>query len=126
MAADWLFIVFRGTWKGSAKKKVLAQLQEDVSGKWDVEVKFFASSARHNFELKTDGNRVFGTHRGEHKEGELAGNIDGGPNLRLRSQLPCDGFRLPYVYTGSVSQDRMSGKLDLGQLGHGKWTEQRA
>jgi D-glucosaminate-6-phosphate ammonia-lyase len=107
------------------KKKTLARPVEDVSGKWDVEIKFFASSARHTFELQADGNRVRGTHRGEYKRSDLAGSVDG-PNVRLRSQLPCDGFTLPYLFTGSVSQGRMSGELDLDELGHATWSARRA
>jgi seryl-tRNA(Sec) selenium transferase len=107
------------------KGKAPAAPAEDVSGRWDVEVRFIAGAARHTFELQAAGNRVTGTHRGEYKKGDVAGTIDG-DRLRLRSQLPCDGFALPYLFTGSVYGDRMSGQLNLGEHGRARWTAQRA
>lgn len=106
-------------------KKSPAAPAQNVSGRWEVEVKFFASTARHTFELQAAGNRVTGTHSGEYKKGDIAGAIDG-DRLRLRSRLPCDGFALPYLFTGSVSGDRMSGQLDLGEHGMARWSAKRA
>jgi L-seryl-tRNA(Ser) seleniumtransferase len=122
IVADRLSEVLRSAPK--PKKKTLAAPASDVSGRWDVEVKFGLGEAAHLLFLEAHGNRLEGTHIGTRKRGSLEGIIDG-DRVRFRSVLPFEGSRLSYRFEGVVRGDRMEGSLDLGEYPKAAWTAKR-
>lgn len=106
------------------KKRSLAKPKEDVSGRWDVHVKFAVGEARHVVFLEASGARITGTHVGSITRGPVEGLIDGG-EIRFSSVLPIEGSKLGYKFSGKVSSGRMEGELDLGEYPNGTFTAVR-
>jgi len=96
----------------------------NVTGEWDVEIQYEVGAARHRLFLTSTGNRVAGTHSGWAYEGDLRGEIDG-DRVKLRSTLPADGNVLTYVFTGSVTEQGMSGEVRVGEYGSARWRARR-
>jgi L-seryl-tRNA(Ser) seleniumtransferase len=92
----------------------------DVTGEWEVEVRFAVGSARHRLRLRAEGNAVRGTHSGSRANGEVRGRVEGN-RVSLRSSLPCEGTRLTYAFRGTLEGGRMSGDVDLGEYGTATW-----
>ncbi|MBZ5596446.1 MAG: aminotransferase class V-fold PLP-dependent enzyme [Acidobacteriia bacterium] len=96
----------------------------DISGAWDVDIEYEVGSAQHKLLLAARGNRVTGSHLGWAYQGDLIGEIDG-DRVKLRSSLPADGNVLSYTFTGSVSEDAISGDIALGEYGRARWKAHR-
>lgn len=96
----------------------------DISGVWDVDVEYEVGSARHKLFLNANGNHVTGSHEGWAYQGDLAGEVDGN-DVKLRSSLPADGNRLSYTFTGTLSGSAMSGTVEIGEYGRGRWRARR-
>jgi len=122
IVAERLYEIFRNAPKPTGRS--LAPPKFDVAGRWNVEVKFLLGEARHLLFLETEGNSITGTHAGSRSRGEVRGSIDG-DKVRFRSVLPCEESDLSYIFEGTVSGDRMSGELDLGEYPKARWTAVR-
>jgi len=120
--AERLYEVFRNAPK--PREGSPASPTVDVSGRWDVQVKFLLGEARHLLLLETKGNALTGTHIGSRSRGEIRGTIEG-DRVRFRSVLPCEESDLRYLFEGTVSGDRMSGELDLDEYPKAHWTAVR-
>ena len=96
----------------------------DVAGRWDVEVEYSRGTARHRLALVTDGNRVEGSHLGRRLEGSVTGTIDG-DRIRMQSGLAYEGTRLAFRFEGRLADQVMTGTVDLGEYGTGRWTARR-
>jgi len=96
----------------------------DISGAWDVDIDYEVGSSRHKLFLVTHGNRVTGFHEGWAYRGDLTGEMDGSM-MKLRSSLPADGNHLFYVFSGVVTEDGISGDVELGEYGRARWRAQR-
>ena len=118
MVAQRLYDVFRDAPKPGAVSSTAPPAS--VEG-----VDFVDGSSRHKLVLKADGTRVKGTHYGRSQEGALLGTVDGS-RVRLTSSLPFEGVHLSYTFTGTVSGDRMSGDVDLGEYGRAQWKARKA
>ena len=96
----------------------------NVTGSWDVDVRYEVGSAHHKLFLAADGNRITGTHTGWAYTGDIRGEINGG-SIRFRSTLPADGNVLSYTFTGTVSPQGISGDVQIGEYGSAKWSARR-
>ncbi len=123
LVADRMHAVFVEA--GRRPKPTLARPVMDVAGNWSVEIHFFASTARHRFELQTAGNQVSGSHAGQFVSGKLRGTVDGA-HVVLRSELPFDSIQLPYNFHGRIENGRMSGEVDLEEHGTAAWSAVRS
>jgi L-seryl-tRNA(Ser) seleniumtransferase len=123
LAARRIAEVLRRAPKGAGKKAPAAPAF-DISGRWDVDVKYSRGSARHRLTLVANGNRIDGTHLGRRLEGVLSGTVDGN-QIRMRSSLPIQGTRLSYRFDGTVNGKTMEGKVDLAEYGSAQWTARR-
>lgn len=101
-----------------------AALGANIAGQWKVEMKFFAGSAQHRLFIEQNERNLVGMHSGEMLRGELAGTIDG-QEVRFRSRHPYEGSSLGYEFTGTVSGNKMSGSVAMGEYGIGEWTAER-
>ncbi|HWB83833.1 MAG TPA: aminotransferase class V-fold PLP-dependent enzyme [Bryobacteraceae bacterium] len=122
LAADRIHDVFVQASK-KAKRTPKAPAM-NITGAWNVEIQYVSGSARHRFQLETAGNRVTGTHNGEFAKGAIQGTVDG-TQVVLRSRLPFDSIKLPFVFRGALNGGRMSGQVDLGEHGTAKWSARR-
>jgi hypothetical protein len=96
----------------------------DVSGQWDVEVRFAAGTAAQTFALEQKGNQLVGTHYASFAARDLAGTLHG-DDLLVRSSYTERGVRLNFTFTGKVSGDSMSGAISMGEYGVATWTAAR-
>ncbi len=122
IVAERLLEIFRSA--PQPRKQSLAPPLSNVSGQWDVRVKFLVGEARHLLFLQAEGNTIRGAHVGSRSRGEVKGIIDG-DKVRLRSVLPCDEMDLGCTFEGTVSGERMSGELHLGEFPKARWTAER-
>jgi L-seryl-tRNA(Ser) seleniumtransferase len=121
--AERLAQIFRDAPK-ARPQRVLSPPAVDLTGRWDVTVQYESGSAEHKLYLTAKGNRVSGAHRGWANEGDVAGEIDGS-EVRLQSAMHAGGQTLSFAFSGTVSADRMSGDVNLGEYGRAKWTARR-
>jgi len=97
----------------------------DLSGRWNVEVMFYASSARQTFALEQKGSDIRGTHDASFAPREVKGTLHG-RSIVLRSAYTQQGVRLNFTFTGTASGDAMEGEVSLGEYGTATWKATRA
>jgi L-seryl-tRNA(Ser) seleniumtransferase len=123
IVAQRLYEIFRSAPKSRAPKTLAAPVA-DLSGYWDVEVEYEAGNAHHVLVIAADRNQLSGSHQGWAYKGNLRGTIDG-RSVEFRSSLPAEGNQLSYRFRGEVGDGTMSGTLDLGDYGKGRWRARR-
>lgn len=121
--AERLVEIFRAAPQGRTKAAPAAP-GADISGRWEVDVRYTTGGAAHKLFLQLKGSKVSGTHFGWANEGKLAGSMDG-DRVTFRSALPVGGQSLSYGFSGKVTGNSMAGDLDLGEYGKAKWTARR-
>jgi L-seryl-tRNA(Ser) seleniumtransferase len=122
IVASRLLEVFRNAPK--PKERRLAPPVQDISGRWDVHVKYQLGEADHLLFLEARGNEVVGTHFGTEWRGAVRGTIDG-DKVTLRSSIPFEGANLAFVFQGTVSGDSMSGELEPDEYPKAEWAARR-
>jgi len=98
----------------------------NLSGEWDVEIKFAAGTGTHRLTIQQNDAQVQGTHKGDFLERPLNGNVTG-DTVTLRSNVPerTIGNSLSYTFNGRITGDRMSGDLDMGEYLKATWTARK-
>jgi uncharacterized pyridoxal phosphate-dependent enzyme len=97
----------------------------DVSGQWDMEIKFAAEADKQKIVFQQKGNDIKGTHFGNYASRDLAGNIYGN-RILFRSAYVVNGVRLDFEFNGEVSSnDTMNGKVSLSEYGTATWSAKR-
>ncbi len=96
----------------------------DLTGQWEVDIKYVASTARHAFAIEQKGSDIAGTHYGEFADRNLAGTLHGN-DVVVRSSYTQQGVRLNFTFTGTVSTNAMQGRISVGEYGTGEWKAQR-
>ncbi|MGH9310688.1 MAG: hypothetical protein ACRD1U_15035 [Vicinamibacterales bacterium] len=104
----------------------LAAPASDLSGRWDVEIKYVASTSTHTVHLRQDGNRLSGLHQGNFVARDIAGTIDGDAVALASVVTERHGDSLNYRFAGKVAGDTMSGTLEMGEYRGAAWTARRA
>jgi D-glucosaminate-6-phosphate ammonia-lyase len=101
-------------------KRILRQPSRSLAGTWEMDIDYETGSARHQLVLAVNGNIISGAHTGWAYQGDIEGEIDG-DRVRFRSTLPADGNVLTYSFEGAVSTSELSGRVQIGDYGSGKW-----
>ena len=96
----------------------------DVSGHWDVWIEYSVGSARHKLFLTMQESQVSGEHIGRIASGAIRGRVSG-REIEFSSSARYEGTSLRYHFTGRARSDQMSGEVDLGEYGTGRWKAQR-
>ncbi len=97
----------------------------DLTGDWDVQIQYAASSSRHTLHLRQRGNDIDGSHQGDFVTRDLTGTIDEAA-VRLRSAYDeSHGDALGFTFSGTVTGDTMAGTLDMGEYLSATWTATR-
>jgi L-seryl-tRNA(Ser) seleniumtransferase len=98
----------------------------DLTGEWEVEVRYAAGRSTHRLFLHQTGAALAGSHRGDFVERPVEGEIHGaGVEMRSVVTEKQDGNSLRYTFEGTVSGDTMGGSLDLGEYLGARWTARR-
>lgn len=96
----------------------------DISGQWDLEVKFAASTVKHSFVFEQEGNDLVGTHYATFGPRDLVGTLHGS-DILVRSSYTGQGVRLNFEFTGTVNGDAMEGQVSLSEYGMAAWKAMR-
>lgn len=97
----------------------------DLSGQWDVQIEYLASTTEHVLHIRQQGGQITGAHQGDYVSRELYGTIEGSA-VRLTSAYTEEhGDNLSYTFTGTLTGDTLAGSLDLGEYRMAKWTAKR-
>lgn len=97
----------------------------NVSGRWEVEIKYAAGSATHSVHLQQNGNRLEGIHQGNFLTRDISGTISGDTVSLASNVTERHGDSLNYRFSGRVTEDTMSGSLDMGEYLAATWTARR-
>lgn len=96
----------------------------DVSGQWDLELRFAASTVEQVLVFEQKGNELAGSHLGTFAHRALAGTLHG-RDILVRSSYTGEGVRLNFEFTGTVDGDTMGGTVSMGEYGLAEWSAMR-
>lgn len=97
---------------------------EDISGEWDLKVETSQGTGNPSVSLQQQGEKITGTYRGRMGETALEGTFRDS-DLRFSVRLKFRDQEHLVTYTGRVNGDSMSGTVQFGDAGSGKWTASR-
>ena len=96
-----------------------------INGRWDVNIEFFSSTSRHTFFIEQDGNWIQGSHKGDFSTRELTGTIEG-DMVKLRSVDRPIADNITFIFSGTLSNDTISGQIHLGEYRTASFTAKRS
>jgi len=92
----------------------------DVTGAWEVDVKYLFGESKHSMTLEQDGTKIEGTYRSLYDWVDVTGEVVGDHiEFSLLLRYETNGAR--YVYIGTVDGDRMGGEINVGE----SWSAKR-
>lgn len=107
------------------RKTDLAAAKADVSGHWEVEVKYFTSTSKHTLFLEQDGNWVQGTHKADFSMQDVVGMVENDV-VKLSSRQRASGDSITFLFSGKVTGDAIKGSIYLGEYLTAEFTARRA
>ena len=102
----------------------LAVAEVDISGHWDLTVEYFSSTSQHQLYLQQEGNWIQGAHQSDFSSQEIVGMVEG-DRVKLRSQVHEAADSIPFLFSGRVSDDIISGSIFLGEYLTAQFTAKR-
>jgi L-seryl-tRNA(Ser) seleniumtransferase len=109
----------------------------DVSGDWNVFVKFLHGERKHQLRLQQQGNQLSGRQQSEQFESNVTGKL-AEKNVHMEFETRHEGSAIAYRFEGTVNGGRMEGDVFLGsatdhhrgpvnlsQFGKGHWQAER-
>lgn len=96
----------------------------DLSGQWDLKMKFSASTVDQTFNIEQKDSQLIGTHIASIGSRDLDGTLHGNRVL-IRSSYTRDGVRINFTFIGTADANTMNGKVSLSEYGDAEWTAKR-
>ena len=93
----------------------------NLTGTWDVDVKFYASKDTHKLFIEQEGNWIKGSHKSAFAVNDMIGSVDG-DQVKLQSSVRLVGDSITYSFTGTISGDKLTGDLFMGEYRRAKFT----
>jgi len=121
MIADRIFEILS---KPKPTSKPSGPAGSDISGQWEVEVKFYAATVNQTLMIEQKDTNLKGTHVGAAGPRDLVGTVHG-LDVLIRSTYGVDGARVHSFFTGKVAGDTMEGALSIGEYGDATWKAKR-
>jgi len=111
--------------KRNPKPESMTAPAATINGRWDVTIEFFSSKSQHTLFIEQDGNWIEGSHKGDFSTRELAGTIEG--NLvKLRSVDRHIADNITFIFSGTLSNDTISGQIHMGEYRTANFTANRS
>lgn len=107
-----------------APKPSMVAPAANISGRWDMTVEFFTSKAAHVLNIEQDGSWIQGSHKSDFAVRDLVGTVEG-DRVTFRTDVALVGDELPYIFSGTLSGDSMSGQIHLGEYRTAKFVAQK-
>lgn len=111
--------------KRSPKSDLMTAPATNITGKWDVDVRYFNSTVRHTFTIQQDGNWINGTHKGDFDVRDINGTIEGN-QIKLSSVLRMSGDQITFYFSGELSANAMTGDIHMGEYRTAKFTAKKS
>ena len=96
----------------------------NISGQWDVDIEYYSSRSRHSFFIEQDGNWIKGSHNGDFSMREMVGTIEG-YQIKLSSSDRHIADNILFIFSGTVSEDTISGQIYMGEYINAKFKATR-
>ena len=103
----------------------LAAPGADLSGYWDLDIRFFNGASRHQLYIEQRGNWIGGVHVSDFSTQALEGVVEG-DNIKLKSTMSRPGNAIPFMFSGKVSDGVLAGAIHLGEYLKAEFTAARA
>jgi uncharacterized pyridoxal phosphate-dependent enzyme len=97
----------------------------NISGRWDLDIRYAGGTAAHMIHLQQNGNRLEGIHRGDFLTRDISGTISGDRVTLASVVTERHGDALTYRFTGTADGGSISGSLDLGEYLAATWTARK-
>jgi hypothetical protein len=97
----------------------------DMAGEWAVTVQYLRGEGAQHFSLRQGGGMLAGTHKGEIYQGTAVGTVRANW-VEIRSRMAVPGNDINWVFTGTLTDGRLSGRVEMGEYGSATWTAVRA
>lgn len=111
--------------KRSPKSDVMTAPASNISGKWDVDVRYFNSTVKHSFIIQQDGNWINGTHQGDFDVRDISGTIEGN-QIKLSSVLKMTGDQITFYFSGTLNGNSLTGDIHMGEYRTAKFTANKS
>lgn len=96
-----------------------------ITGRWDVDVEFFSSRSQHTITIEQqDGNWLQGSHKRDFCTRDIVGMLEG-DQIKLSSDDKQIADSLPYLFSGTLSGDKITGKITIFGYLNAKFTATR-
>jgi hypothetical protein len=105
-------------------EKDLAAAEFNLSGQWDLKMKFSASTVDQTLMIEQKGNALIGTHFASIGSRDLDGSLHG-KEVLIRSSYTKDGVRINFTFSGTTDGNSMQGKVSLSEYGDAEWSATR-
>jgi D-glucosaminate-6-phosphate ammonia-lyase len=106
------------------KSKEMAAPLANLTGRWDVDIEFYSSKSQHTFFIEQDGNWIQGSHKGEFSLRDMVGTIEG-DQVKLSSSERLVADNVPFIFSGTISEEKLSGQIYMGEYINAKFTATR-
>jgi uncharacterized pyridoxal phosphate-dependent enzyme len=107
--------------KRKPKSADMKPAASNITGRWELKVEFFSSTSTHLLNIEQDGNWIVGSHKGDFTVRDLAGTIEG-DEIILRSVERMPGDYVPFIFSGKLMGNSISGQIYLGEYRTAKFT----
>ena len=120
-----------------ATPKPLAPAAFDLSGEWEVRVRFLHGERVHKVRLAQQGNMISGEQHSPHFDGGVTGQVEGA-TVAMSFGTRYEGSNIRYNFAGDAEAGAMSGTVQLGtstdhhqgpvnlaQFGSAQWSAKR-
>jgi hypothetical protein len=101
-----------------------AMLAADVTGKWNATVETDGGSGNPKFVFVQSGESLTGTYEGLLGTAKITGTVKGDA-IEFGFSASNDGEKIDVKYKGTVSGNKMKGKVDMGELANGTFTAEK-
>ncbi|MEX1241722.1 MAG: selenocysteine synthase [Cyclobacteriaceae bacterium] len=108
----------------TSKAKITTPAALDISGQWDVEMKFSASVVKQRLVFEQKNNELTGTHITDFVARDFIGTLHGN-DILIRSSYTGQGMRLNFTFTGKINNEVIEGEVNMGEYGMAQWKAKR-
>jgi D-glucosaminate-6-phosphate ammonia-lyase len=118
LVADRIFDILS---RKNTKSKEMSAPAANITGRWDVDIEFYSSHSQHTFFIEQDGNWIQGTHKGDFSMRDMVGTLEG-DQVKLSSADHQIADNIPFIFSGTISGEKMSGQIYMGEYINAKFT----
>jgi D-glucosaminate-6-phosphate ammonia-lyase len=103
----------------------VAAFAADVSGNWNLSVETQRGTTTPTMTLAQKGEALTGTYHSQRGDQPMTGTIKGN-DVKLSYTIGGGDRSMTINYEGKLEGDTISGKVQMGQMGEGKFTAKKA